>query len=265
MIPECSVSEVIARIDRAIEEVGVDRAALATDGDGTLWTNDIGEALFEWILAESYVGENALPALLAEADEHGLELESREDPNKVAHGLFQAYVALKYPEDRMCAAMAWCMAGMSTFALARYCDDLLERHFVLTKRFIAEAHEVLRHVSSRGIPVWLVSASPRAVVESAARIIHRELSIPALSVIAMTPSVVEDVIRPSIYGTVIYGEGKRTSLEEALDGRTLVCSMGDNVFDVPMLNAARVPVAIRPKPALIRVYDRVPGLVRLAT
>lgn len=265
MIPGAEVAEVLARIDAAIDEASPGGSALATDGDGTLWTHDIGEALFEGILAEGYVGEGALAALLAEADAHGLELESREDPIKVAHGLFQAYVALKYPEDRMCAAMAWCMAGMSTFALARYCDDLLERHFVLTKRFISEAHVVLRHVASRGVPIWLVSASPLAVVEAAARIIARELAIAPFSVIAMTPSVELDVIRPSIAGTVIYGEGKRTSLEAALAGRTLVAAMGDNVFDIPMLQASRVPVAIRPKPALTQVHDRVPGLVRLAT
>jgi phosphatidylglycerophosphatase C len=259
------VSAVIARIDAAIDEVSPARAALATDGDGTLWTQDIGEAMFEGILAEGYVGDGALDALLAEADAYGLELPSRTDPIKVAHGMFQAYVGLKYPEDRMCAAMAWCMAGMSTFALSRYCDDLLERHFVLTKRFIAESHAVLRHVASRGVPIWLVSASPLAVVDSAAKIITRELGIPPLSVIAMTPSVEQDVIRPSIAGTVIYGEGKRTSLEAALAGRTLVAAMGDNVFDIPMLQASRVPIAIRPKPALTQVHDRVPGLVRLAT
>lgn len=259
MIPGQSVAEVIARIDREIDE----HSALATDGDGTLWTHDIGEALFEAVLDEGYVGEAALEALLAEADAHGVALESRTDAARVARDLFHAYVALKYPEDRMCAAMTWCMAGTSTYALSRFCDDVLDRRFGLTKRFIAESHAVLHHVASRGVPIWLVSASPLAVVEAAARVVSREANLPPLNVIAMTPSVEDDVIRASIAGTWIYGEGKRTALHAALAGRKLVAAMGDNVFDVPMLQASRVPIAIRPKPALVNVHTQVAGLVRL--
>jgi phosphatidylglycerophosphatase C len=264
LIPASSVDDVIARIATAIDSVGVERAALATDGDGTLWTHDIGEALFEAVLDEGYVGEAALASLLAEADAHGVELESRDDAARVARTLFQAYVALKYPEDRMCAAITWCMAGTSTFALARYCDDMLDRRFGLIKRFIAESHAILRYVASRNVPVWLVSASPLAVVEAAARVIAREVSIPMPNVIAMTPSVEHDVIRPSIVGIWTYGEGKREALNAALGDRQLVAAMGDNVFDVPMLQAAKVPIAIRPKPALVNVAGQVPGLVTLA-
>lgn len=262
MIPNAAVADTIARIATAIDEVSPARAALATDGDGTLWTHDIGEALFEAVLDEGYVGEAALEALLAEADAHGVEVEDRQSAPLAARALFHAYVALKYPEDRMCAAMAWCMAGTSTYALSRFCDDVLDRRFGLTKRFITESHEILRYVASRGVPIWLVSASPLAIVEAAARVIHAAISIP-MHVIAMTPNVENDVIRPSIAGTWIYGEGKRTAINAALEGRTLVAAMGDNVFDVPMLCAARVPIAIRPKPALVNVHTQVAGLVRL--
>lgn len=263
MIPEISVPEAIARIERAIEEVGAERAAFATDGDGTLWTHDIGEALFEAVLHEGLVGEQALEPLRAEAEAHGLTVENGADATAVARMMFQAYASLKFPEDRMCAAMAWCMAGMSTFGLARFCDSLLENHFGLRRRFIGESLEVLRYAASRNVPIWLVSASPRIVVERAAAIIESALEVPSLRVIAMTPVVVEDVIRPGIAGIWPYGEGKAKALEAALEGRTIVAAMGDNVFDVPMLLASRVPLAIRPKAALVNVQERVPGLVRL--
>ena len=265
MIPEASIAEVIARIDRAIDELSVERVAFATDGDGTLWTQDIGEALFDAVLHEGMVGEQAYDALRAEAEAHGLTIENGADAAAIAHAMFQAYAALKFPEDRMCAAMAWCMAGTSTHGLARFCDGMLENGFGLRRRFIAESGEILRHVASRGVPIWLVSASPRIVVERAAAIVEDALSIVGLSVIAMTPNVSEDVIRPGIAGIWPYGDGKAKALEAALDGRTIVAAMGDNVFDVPMLLAARVPIAIRPKKALLDVADRVPALVRLQT
>jgi phosphoserine phosphatase len=265
LIPEIAVADAIARIERAIAEVGVERAAFATDGDGTLWTHDIGEALFEAVLQEGLVGEQAYDALRAEAEAHGLTIEAAADATAIARHMFHEYASLRFPEDRMCAAMAWCMAGASTFGLARLCDSMLENQFGLRRRFIGESLEVLRYAASRDVPIWLVSASPRVVVERAAAIIEESLSIPSLRVIAMTPIVVEDVIRPGITGIWPYGEGKAKALEGALDGRTLVAAMGDNVFDVPMLLASRVPLAIRPKTALVNVHEKVPGLSRLST
>jgi phosphoserine phosphatase len=221
--------------------------------------------LFAGVLTVTVVPVPARAALAAAAVAHGLELEDDADAGAIAHAMFQAYAALKFPEDRMCAAMAWCMAGTSIHALARLCDGMLENHFGLRRRFIAESGEILRHVAARGIPIWLVSASPRIVVERAAAIVENTLSIPTLRVIAMTPNVSEDVIRPGIAGIWPYGEGKAKALDAALEGRTIVAAMGDNVFDVPMLRAARVPLAIRPKAALVNVRDNVPGLVRLQT
>jgi len=265
LIPEISVEGAIAHIERTIEEVGAERAAFATDGDGTLWTQDIGEALFEAVLHDGLVGEQALDALRAEAEAHGLTIENGADATAIARLMFHEYAALRFPEDRMCAAMAWCMAGMSTFGLARFCDSLLENHFGLRKRFIPESLEVLRYAASRKVPIWLVSASPRIVVERAAAIVEDALAIPSLRVIAMTPVIVEDVIRPGITGIWPYGEGKRKALDAALEGRTVVAAMGDNIFDVPMLLSARVPIAIRPKTALVGVHEQVPGLLRLST
>lgn len=240
-------------------------AALTTDGDGTLWTHDIGEALFEHVLHAGLVREPGRAALLEEARAHGLDVAPGSDAATIARALFDAYVALTYPEDRMCAAMAWCMAGTRRDELDAACDDVLERSFGLRAKLIPEALAIVRWAASRGVAIWLVSASPRAIVERAAAIVAAEAGVETPRVIAMTPNVEGDVIRPGIAGVWTYGEGKRVALEAALDGGVAVGAMGDNVFDVPMLQASRVPIAIRPKPALVRAAGQVPGLVRLTT
>lgn len=266
MIPAISVDQAIARLEATIAEVGVDRAALATDGDGTLWTHDVGEALFDEILEAGLVGEPARAALLAEADAHGVNVADRSDPTAIARTLFDAYVALRFPEDRMCAAMAWCMAGMRAEVLAAFCDDVLLRSFRLRERWIAESHELLRWAAARSLPIWLVSASPFAVVDRAAALVADAACIAPPRVIAMTPRLVEGVIAPAIEGIWPYGEGKRTALLSALEHerRVVVAAMGDNVFDAPMLRLSHLPLAIRPKPALARVAAEIPGLLRLA-
>lgn len=268
MIPpvaEISGEEALARIERAIAHVGFPNAAVATDGDGTLWTHDIGEALFDAVLDAGLVGEPAHAALAAEAEAHGVPLSGLRDATSVARALFEAYVARRYPEDRMCAAMAWCVAGCTPRELAGFATDLLERSFHLRARLIPESTSLLRQLADRRLPLWLVSASPRAVVEAAAAIVADAVGVPTPRVIAMTPRVIDSKIVPEIEGIWPYGDGKREALESLLDGKVLVAAMGDNVFDVPMLRSARVPLAIRPKPALAAVASEVPGLMRLAT
>jgi phosphoserine phosphatase len=52
--------------------------------------------------------------------------------------------------------------------------------------------------------------------------------------------------------------------ERIADGQALYAAFGDNAFDVPMLAASRVPVAVRPKARLRACADAVPGIVELA-
>lgn len=255
--------EALARVERALDAIGLANAAVATDGDGTLWTHDVGEALFDAVLEAGMVREPAYEALSAEARAHGVDATG--DAATIARTLFEAYVARRYPEDRMCAAMAWCMAGTSATELLAFAREMLERSFRLRARLIAESNGLVRALSRRGLPVFLVSASPRAVVEAAAAIVAEETGIPLPPVVAMTPRVVDGVIAPATEGVWPYGPGKVEGLAQVLAGRTLVVALGDNVFDVPMLKSARVPLAIRPKPALAAAAHEVPGLSRLST
>lgn len=264
-IPIVEAGALVDRLEAALEALGgVETAALATDGDGTLWTDDIGEALFHAILERGLVGEDALEPLRAEAVAHGVPTKENAGPVDVARALWDAYVARRYPEDRMCAAMAWCGAGNRNDVYDALSVELLQTSFDLRRHLIREAAHVLRWAAKRGVPVFLVSASPRVVVERAASMIATEYDIEPPRVLAMTPLIEGAVVRPRLVGTWTYGEGKVEALsaELAIGQRRLVGAMGDNVFDAPMLRAACVPIAVRPKPALVQIAASVPGLVR---
>jgi phosphoserine phosphatase len=254
-----------ARLDAALDGMGgPDRAALATDGDGTLWTSDVGEALFEQVVERRLVGESARAALLEEARLHGVEVSrAGEGATDIAAAIHSAYVHRRFPEDRVCAMMTWCTAGSTVAALDALSAQMLEGSFDLRARLIPESARVLRWAAARKVPIILVSASPRVVVERAARIVESLYGIALPVVLAMTPKVEAGVMQPSLVGIWTYGEGKAEALsaELAIEQRTLVCAMGDNAFDAAMLRAACVPVAIRPKPALVEVAASIPGLV----
>lgn len=270
-IPSLETGALIDRLDRALDELGgPSRVALATDGDGTLWTSDVGEALFHALLETNdehrWIEAAAAPLLMQELEAYVPELTVPSEPVDVARALYSQYLSGGYPEDRVCAMMTWCVAGTRLSALSEFASDLLVTSFDLKNKLIREAGRVLQWAHGRGVEIFLVSASPRIVVEHAARMAAEALELPVPVVLAMTPEVEAGVIRPALVGTWTYGEGKATAIAQALAAakKDLVASMGDNVFDAQMLRAARVPIAVRPKPALVKIASTVPNLVQAA-
>ncbi len=269
VVPVLARETLLARLDQTLDALpSPERAVIATDGDGTLWTSDVGEALFAELLERRMIGESARVDLLAEAREHGVSVPE-DDPTAIARALFEAYSARRFPEDRICAAMAWCVAGHSVAAIDEVAREVLEGSFGLRDRLIEEAGAVLQWAHRRRLSIVLVSASPRVVVERAAKIMAERWSLPVPRILAMTPRVSAGIIQSQpLQGTWTYGEGKTLALTHELAGeasgvkRSIVAAMGDNVFDAPMLRAACVPIAVRPKPALSAIAAEIPGLVR---
>jgi phosphoserine phosphatase len=112
----------------------------------------------------------------------------------------------------------------------------------------------------RDVPAYVVSASPRAMVVRGVA----PLGIAPERVLAMTPVVEAGVIAPRIAPPMTYAHGKVEALEARVPGRTLLGTFGDNAFDLELLSRARVPVAVRPKEALLARASELPSLVRLA-
>lgn len=98
-----------------------------------------------------------------------------------------------------------------------------------------------------GVELWIASASPSFAVRAGA---HR-LGVPVENVLAMDPAVENGVLLPRLAAAPVYGAGKMTAIERARPDAVLLGAFGDSVYDVAMLRAARVPVAVDPKPSLL--------------
>jgi phosphoserine phosphatase len=254
-VETATVEDVIASIEaHAAREPG---GALAFDGDGTLWSGDVGEDFFAALLAEGRLTRAAGDALAREAREH--ELDAGGGPVEIAHRIHAAYLAGAFPEERVCEIMTWACAGWTKGELDAFAARVLGT-LDLDGRLHGEALRVVRWATARELPVFLVSASPRAIVEAAARAIGIELSR-----VASATEVVGagGVVEPGVLRPIPYGPGKVTRLREKLGPRALYGAFGDNAFDVALLREARVPVAIRPKQRLVDRAAEVPGLVVL--
>jgi phosphatidylglycerophosphatase C len=195
ILPEWSPARVIARLEARREGLETGRSALiAFDGDGTLWSGDIGDELFEGLLARRGIRPEAHAELEAEARRFEV-VALTPDPHDVAAALFAAYRAGRYPEDRVFAMMAWAMAGHTEEEAAALAAAVLEERPV-DGRIHEGVAPLLAWAEDRGVEAWIVSASPRPAVLAAAAAI----GVSPSRVIAMTPAIEGGRLAPRIAG-----------------------------------------------------------------
>jgi phosphatidylglycerophosphatase C len=250
-----SADEVWARIDQLARADG-GGGVVATDGDGTLWGGDVGEDFFFGFLDHGDMAEAGLEAMRREAREHDLS-DAGTGPD-VARRIYDAYLAGRYGEERVCELMTWCFAGWTRDRVQAFARDVIDRAG-LDARLHREVGHVLERARKAGVETVLVSASPVAVVlEAGARVGFSESQVVAAHPRYEGGVMVADVERP-----IPYGPGKVSRLRERIGDRPLYAAFGDNAFDIALLASARVGVAVRPKPKLRARLHEVPGVVEM--
>jgi len=118
---------------------------------------------------------------------------------------------------------------------------------------------VVEWAARAGVEAFVVSASPLAVVVEAAG----ALGFDAAHVVAATALEKDGVECAGVLVPIPYGVGKVQRLTEKIGSRPLYAAFGDNVFDIPLLRAAQLAVAVRPKTRLLARAADVRGLVEL--
>jgi phosphoserine phosphatase len=232
---------------------GVTNGLFAFDGDGTLWSGDVGEDVFHLAVTSGLLREEARAALERELVAHGLERGGTS--SELAARLFTAYLDGAYPERDACAMMTWCYAGFSRAELV----SLARRAFAetdLADRLHRELEPVLDFAREAGLRIVVVSASPQVIVEEAATL----WGVGASDVTASRSAFDGERIAARLAAPVPYAEGKPLALRALAPEQELLASFGDNVFDIELLQTARLGVAVRPKPAL---RMRIPELSRV--
>ena len=242
LAPEKLVDELSAMLGSS-DPAGV---VMAFDGDGTLWSGDVGEDLFRAAVRESFLTEAAIPALLAEAGRHGIDLGGTRDANGLARVLMAAYLAGLYPERDTCAMMAWCFAGRLLSDVQALSLAVLKQED-LSSRLVGELGPVFEWGRAAGVRCVLISASPRAIVEPAGKY----WGFAAQDIAAATPAVVGGQVVAELAEPVPYAEAKLSAGKALFGNARWLCTFGDNVFDIDMLRAAELGVAVRPKPKLV--------------
>ncbi len=221
---------------------------MASDGDGTLWHGDVGEELFEAAIGARLLKGPALARLLHEASEHDVVIDAgiAGDASRVGEALLLAHRAGHYPNAAAFAMMAWAFAGFTEDELDALCERVLDDG-KFASRLRPELLPMRKWAQRAEVPLWLVSASPLAIVRAAGR----RMGIAAEHVVAMEPLVVGAVLQPELGPEPTYRDGKLARLRLLTDAR-LLAGFGDSYWDLALIEAARIGVAVAPNDRLRR-------------
>jgi phosphoserine phosphatase len=245
------MNELLERLERE-RAASAEPLAVACDADGTLWRGDIGEELFHAAIRERGLREPAREALAREAEAH--DIAAGGDSHDLAMRLYDAYRQDRYPEGRAFAMMAWCFAGWRPAELRAFASDVLDA-FEFETAVRHEARALIAWAKDK-VAVWLVSASPELIMLEAAE----RLGVPARCVVAMKVAERDGVLEPDLALPASYAEGKLMRLRERTD-HALLAAFGDTAYDLALLRAARVPVAVHPQESLKRALSTLPRVV----
>ena len=232
---------VIARLEAARSS---DESGLAFDADGTLWSGDVGEDVFEWACAHERLREEARDALAKVALAH--DVPAVGSASHIASALYAGYRAGRVAELQMCEVMTWCYAGLSEAELRETARQAFSARGLVGRRrgVLVPIFDWAKRTQLR---VIVVSASPFPIVDEGLRLV----GIQVAGLAAARPAMNGDVIGARMAEPLPYASQKPIAGGHLLEGHDWLGSFGDNGFDVDMLRAARVGVAVCPKPALL--------------
>lgn len=232
-------------------------AALAFDADGTLWSGDVSEDVFGQAIAQELIRDEAAAALAEAAARFGVETHGT--PTEIAARIFGAYREGRYPERETCEMMTWCYAGWTFAELSEFARRTLQA-LGIGARLNRELEPFVDFARAEGIRTIVVSASPRAIVEVAAGLWQFSPD----DIAASDPESDGMRILPLMRGEVPYESSKCRAGERLIGRAQWLASFGDNLYDIDMMRAASLGVAVKPKLALRKLLPELPFITLLA-
>lgn len=249
-----SVSELGERLD-ALRNEGP--AAVAFDADGTLWSGDVGEDVFEAVVGRNEIREEARPAIEALLRRHGI-VRRGDTPSAAAGAALDAFRAGRLSHLDACELMTWGYAGFMVSDLAQTARQVLDEKR-LSDRLHPELEPIIAWARSRSVRMIIVSASPRIIVEIAGA----RFGFAPADIVAADPVIRNARIEGAMERPLPFGPTKRRAAEALLGNARLLAGFGDSDYDLDMMQAAALAVAVRPKPSLLRALATAPNVLVL--
>jgi phosphatidylglycerophosphatase C len=245
-LPRVTIPDLIARLDAIAH---TESCTLAFDGDGTLWSGDISDDVFLAACHSNWILETVRPPLLRILNEHGMSTNG--SVGELGVRLFEAEKQGRLAELRLFEAMTFCYAGRSPAEVSEFADRVLMR-MGIDSRLRTAFRPLLDWARAAGHACWLVTASPWLI----ARVAAERLGFDERNIIASrTVESETGCIGTAMAAPVPYREQKLLLLNARSTHPRLLAAFGDSPFDLELLRAAELGVAVCPKPTLERQLE----------
>jgi HAD superfamily phosphoserine phosphatase-like hydrolase len=186
------------------------------DADGTLWEGDIAEEHALWMIGTGRIHTGHLWPEYRRL----LEVDFAES----CRLMLRLYEGIPEGELARCASVFWREA--------------------MKLPFIEPAVEAVRALAQMGFKVWVVTGSPRQVLEPLRGL------LPIERIVGMEFEVAGGALTGRSAGLTTAGDGKVQAVRALFEGDVQLAA-GNSVSDAPMLRMARdVAWAVHPSPAL---------------
>jgi phosphatidylglycerophosphatase C len=256
VVPTINVDELNRRLERLLQ--GTDDRIVAFDADGTLWQDDVGTLTFDYALAQAELHAEALPGLeaaLLALGHKGARFNNASEAGREINRLFHAG---QIGEKQMAELQVWSYAGhteqsaraLAERALATQNRDAMQHRGIATTLRLAQDHGAL---------VWVVSASPRWVVQLAVQ----SLGVDGAHVIGGQARLHDGKLTTDLAAPLPYGPDKLHALRAVHPTARLVAAFGDSTFDLDLLGGAELAVGIGRKTSLLEGLSRLPQAFHL--
>jgi phosphatidylglycerophosphatase C len=229
---------------------------VAFDGDGTLWTGDVADDVVHAMLEGRLVRIHALPEFLREARALGYA-GAQDDPHAVLQFLLNEDRNGRLDHMRTCELIGVMLAGYTESEFAALSERVLAERSLVARK-IDEAWALLAFARALGHEILVISASPRAIVDAACAVVGLSAKRAGVLLRMDASRFTDELVRP-----IPYNDGKVVAIEALGEGKMIHAAFGDNRFDIPMLRAAKLAFAVRPKDALRSRFVEVPDIVEL--
>ncbi len=193
------------------------RQVATFDADGTLWADDVGEDFFRWLIAEG-----RLPGV---------------SPGEDRYAAYEAQ--LEVDTAGAYASVATSMAGLEEATLKGWCRDFFEARYA--EKIFAPQAALVRSLEAAGVEVWVVTASPRWIVQAG----MAWFELPPERVVGIDVAVIGGRLTDRVVGPVTYRAGKVAAIDLRIRQRPALAS-GNTMSDFDMLVAAGEGVVINP-------------------
>lgn len=248
LTPRHDLAELLAALEaeESLADVPAGQNWVATDADGTLWNADLAELAWNLALRERLLR----PAAVAPVAEvlRGAGGTPSGDPHEDAQEIWRLFLAGQVEDGPILRVMATCFAGLSLDEARAFADRVFQEH--LAPKVYAETVPLFQAFAERGLPLVVVSGSPRFLVEAGVR----GLGLSA-EVRGVTLSEVEGHLGPEVVPPLTWNQGKIEAITPLVGAGGPLIALGDSQGDRELLLAARHKILVHPRRSLTAIAE----------